>query len=62
LFFGSEEELFDKIEWVVNNPVLATQIADNGHTLIINGGNSWDDRAKEMWSVIKENGLTGCQN
>jgi len=52
LFFRTKTELFEKIDWVFKNPLLATKIADNGYLHITAGKNSWDDRAEEFWSAI----------
>lgn len=54
LFFRTESELFEKIDWVFNNPKLATEIANNGYLHITRGKNSWEDRAQDFWFTIME--------
>ena len=52
LFFKTTAELLKQIEWVIANPTEAREIADAGYELIINGSNTWTDRANEILNCI----------
>jgi spore maturation protein CgeB len=53
LFFSTEEQLLEKIEWALSNPALASIIAEKGHKLITQSPNTWTDRAREIICYIK---------
>jgi hypothetical protein len=54
LFFNSTSELLQQIDWVIANPVEARKIANAGYELIINGNNTWTDRASEILATISD--------
>ena len=54
LFFKTTAELLKQIEWVNANPTEAREIANAGYELIINGRNTWSDRAKEILNCISD--------
>ena len=54
LFFKTTGDLLKQIEWVIANPIEARKIANAGYEFIINGGNTWTDRAHEILNCISD--------
>jgi hypothetical protein len=53
VLFGSPEELELQLRMLLEHPDLAASIASNGHRAIVDGHNSYDDRARELLDVAR---------
>lgn len=52
LFFDSDEELYDKLDWIDHNGQAARRIAEAGHRAVVSGLNSYANRAEEILSRV----------
>lgn len=61
LFFDNSDDICSHLEWINANPQSASKIASRGHSLIVEGSNSWDDRAIKLLAEIKSRENNICQ-
>jgi hypothetical protein len=56
--FESAEEARDKIDFYLKNDSAREAIADRAYHLVVHGGHTYTDRAKQLMTWVKEDGLS----